>query len=339
MNSREIIKRVIEFDHPNRIGLRLKAEGCPKDILSIEAPQGNHRLYRSTDWSSSGELLNRVPGFAGQVRQDAFGNVWGRLDATSKGECVKGALQDGWEALLSYELPTVDEAAFAAVRAAAGQNPHRYRMGMLPGMPFSLMRVMRGMENFLLDVLLNESEVLTLRDRCMDYLLGIVDGFAQSGMDGIFVGEDWGTQTSLLISPTVWRRIFQPCFAQVADRCHSQGMHFLVHSCGFIWDIIEDLIASGVNALQLDQPQLMGVERLNEAFGGRVTFFCPVDIQRVMPTGDRALIEAEARRMIQTFGSHGGGLIACDYSDWPSLGIKDEWAGWARKVFMEEGIY
>lgn len=339
MNGREIIKRVINFENPPRIGLMLRSEGCPKDIVALGAPSGTHSRFFETGWCRDPALLERAPGFAGQVRQDAFGNLWGRLDATSKGECIRGALQDGWAGLGRYELPKLEGESFAGIYKEAEKNAHRYKMGMLPGMPFSMMRVMRGMENFMADVLLNDQDVLALREKCMEYLLEFVDDFAACGMDGVYAGEDWGTQTALLISPACWRKLFKPCFARIVRRCHSRGMHFILHSCGYIRDIIGDLIEAGVDALQLDQPCLIGVEQLNDAFGGRVTFFCPVDIQRAMPTGDRNIIEAEARRMIRTFGGRGGGFIACDYSDWPSLGVRDEWAGWARKIFIEEGVY
>ena len=47
------------------------------------------------EWGAYPELLARVPGFRGEVRLDAYGNILGRLGGMTKGECVHGALQDG----------------------------------------------------------------------------------------------------------------------------------------------------------------------------------------------------------------------------------------------------
>ena len=103
-------------------------------------------------------------------------------------------------------------------------------------------------------------------------------------------------------------------------------MAFFVHSCGYVYEIIEDFIDVGVDILQLDQPELMGVERLSREFGGRVTFWCPVDIQKIMVTGDRALIESNTEKMMDYFGHFKGGFIAKDYPQWEAVGVREEWA-------------
>jgi len=59
-----------------------------------------------------------------------------------------------------------------------------------------------------------------------------------------------------------------------------------------------------------------------------------VDIQKVMQTGDRALIEQAARRLVGCFGSARGGFIAKDYPQWDAIDVREEWAQWARDVFM-----
>ncbi len=342
MTPREIVRRAVEFRDPPRIGLRLLADGWPDDILVLPSFRMHHPVYQDPGYWNFGrdpELLAKVPRFHGQVRQDVFGNVWGRLEERTKGECILGVIEEGWEALEDYVLPSFEGEGREEIAAAIARKPDLYRMGMLPGMPFSIMRLMRGMEGFLTDVMLEEENVVALRDRIVPLLLGIVDAYAALGADGVYAGEDWGTQTALLVAPDRWRRLFKPAFAAVADRAHSHGMHFLVHSCGFVDEIIEDWIEAGVDVLQFDQPTLVGVETLSRKYGGRVAFWCPVDIQHVMPTGDRARIEAEARRMIRAFGAKGGGYIGADYTDWASVDVKQEWADWGRGVFVREGVY
>jgi hypothetical protein len=128
--------------------------------------------------------------------------------------------------------------------------------------------------------------------------------------------------------------MFRPSFERLARRVHDRKMHLFMHSCGWIYPILDDLIEVGIDVLQLDQPELMGLEKLAAEFAGRVAFFCPVDIQKVMQTGDRAAIEGAARRLKQGFGSPRGGFIAKDYPQWEAIDVRDEWAQWARAVFM-----
>jgi hypothetical protein len=128
--------------------------------------------------------------------------------------------------------------------------------------------------------------------------------------------------------------MFKPSFKLLADRIHSQGMRLFMHSCGWIYPVMGDLIEAGIDVFQLDQPELMGLEKIAAEFAGRATFFSPVDIQKVMQTGNKARIQQAARRMLRCFGSGGGGFIAKDYPQWEAIDVPEEWAQWARDVFM-----
>ena len=59
-------------------------------------------------WGNYPELKKQVLWFNGDVRATVAGNIFGRLDDTVQGECIKGVLQDGWELLDDYVFPVVD---------------------------------------------------------------------------------------------------------------------------------------------------------------------------------------------------------------------------------------
>jgi uroporphyrinogen-III decarboxylase len=163
----------------------------------------------------------------------------------------------------------------------------------------------------------------------------MIHGWADAGADGIFFCEDWGVQNRLLIHPDRWREVFKPLFARLVGAARSRGMHVLMHSCGYVWDIIDDLADVGVRCLQFDQPAIYGLDRLSDKLGARgVCLYSPVDIQQVMPTGDRGLIEGEAHRMIELFG---GRFIAKNYGDLHGIGVQPEWDAWAYNVFTRAG--
>lgn len=335
MNSREIIKRCLEFTGPERIGYQFNSPH-PSDFVSGGWGRGRITVFEEDD----PEIRRAVPDFPGQLYRDEYGNIWGRLNDRYGGEVVKGVLQDGWEKLDGYRMPTYggpeDD---RELKAHFEAHPDKYRCGALPGFPFAIMRYMRRMDHFLMDVVANEAEVLRLNGMVVDMLLDIIDRYAAVGADGVMFAEDWGTQDRLLVSPRTWRKMFKPSFQVLVARAHAHNMHVIMHSCGYIYEIIPDLIEVGIDCLQLDQPELTGVERLAREFGGRIAFFCPVDIQKVMQTGDRATIEAEARKMIRLLGGFRGGFIAKDYPQWHAIDVKDEWAQWARDVFIREGVY
>lgn len=58
----------------------------------------------------------------------------------------------------------------------------------------------------------------------------------------------------------------------------------------------------------------------------------PVDIQKIMPTGDRALIEASARQLVDLFE---GGLICKNYGNLAGIGVAEAWDDWAYRAICE----
>jgi len=222
-------------------------------------------------------------------------------------------------------------------KAAAGfaKTPDRYHLGGLPGFPFSIMRYLRRMDIFLADLLLYPKEVDRLAERVVALLCRCMDNWAAAGADAVMFAEDWGTQDRLLVSPTMWRRIFRPYFVALCGHARDCGLSVWMHSCGYIYDIVEDLIECGIAVLQLDQPGLYGVERLAAEFGGRVTFWCPVDIQRVLPSGDLARIDAFAHDLVEKLGARGGGFIAGYYGSLEGIGVRPEWQDAACRAFVK----
>ena len=95
---------------------------------------------------------------------------------------------------------------------------------------------------------------------------------------------------------------------------------------------LEDLIDAGIDVFQFDQPDAYPTEVLAKEFASRAVFYSPVDIQKVLPTGDRELIEKRAAEMCELFRAAGGGWIAKDYGSYGDIGVDPEWAGWAQAV-------
>ncbi|MEN6520788.1 MAG: uroporphyrinogen decarboxylase family protein [Armatimonadota bacterium] len=323
MTSRERVKRCITFKGPDRIPMTLPAP-FPNDIL----------LYcqnSDPDWkpSRTWEVEN------GAQWEDEWGNVWKRFDNTTRGEVIEGALKD-WSDLDNYKMPTYDKQfRYEKAKGFFDERPDNYHLGALPGFPFAIMRYMRLMEVFLADVLLYPDEVMRLQRMVIDHLKRCIDCWKWAGADGFLFAEDWGTQERLLISPALWRKMFKPGFEELINHAHSLGIAVFMHSCGYIKDIIPDLRDIGLDVLQLDQPELSGIDWLRETVGGRMTIWSPVDIQGRLPKGNKEDIQAAAKEYIEKLGSFNGGYIAGCYVDYKSLGIEEGWQVWGYEAFMK----
>jgi len=331
MTSKEIIRRVVDFSGPERIG------------FSMTPYQGEPRL---NDFVGAGP--SEDPNFDEKRHErdgkpywyDIWGNLWSKADPTHGGEVVEGALKD-WSQLDNFGLPPLDDPArYENAARVFAEHPDTYCLGGLPGCAFNITRKIRRLDNFLADCALYPDDVRELNRRVNDLMVRMAELYAEAGADGITYCEDWGTQDRLMISPKMWKDLFLFTFERLFGRCQELGLDVWMHSCGYVYDIMDPLIGAGVAAFQFDQQSVYGgVERLNEEFGGRVVFHLPVDIQTVLQTRDKDIIEAEAKKMRHLLGGHNGGFVAKDYGDPAALGITDQEQQWAYEAWLEVMYY
>jgi len=328
MTPRELIKRVITFDAAPRIGYALP-HPWPSDVAS--AGVADDPAFRPRRWTEGDT----------EFWTDEWGCTWQRLGGISKGEVAQGALKD-WADLDAYQPPDYRlEARYDRAREVFASADGRYCIGGIPGCAFNISRKIRRLDQFLVDCLLEPDRVRALNAIVMQPILTAVRRLADAGADAVMFPEDWGTQDRLLMAPETFRALFLPEFERLCGACAEVGVDVWMHSCGNVWAIMDDLIGAGVKVFQFDQPALYGVDRLNEAFGGRVTFECPVDIQSRaagLQSRNRDTIRAEARHLVETLGSHGGGFVACRYSDEVAIGMESPaWQDAACDAFVEFG--
>jgi len=322
MTSREIIRRNLSGDAPARFGMSFDS-GRQNDFIS--SGLGPSSTWKGKVWTE-GDM---------EYRTDEWGNTWHRLVGMSAGgEIFKPAIQD-WGQLGDWQLPDFDAPErYAQARERFAAEPDKFHLAGLPGFPFAISRYLRKMEIYFQDLVLERENIDKLHDMVTGLLERVIRQYAAAGADGIFFCEDWGIQDRLLISPEMWREIFKPLYRRLCGAAHKAGVSVLMHSCGYNWAILDDLAEAGVNAFQFDQPALYGLERLAGKLKEiAVCLWSPVDIQKVMPTGDKKLIESSAARMVELFSCGNRRFIAKNYGDLKGIGVKTEWDQWAYATF------
>ncbi len=322
MTPREVIIANIEFRCDDRIGLNFSGDTRVNDFAGC----GVQHTIETRIWTE-GDV---------EFHTDIWGNLWHRkLGMSQGGEVCKPVLED-WNALDSLELPALDTPEFfTAARELGKADTDKFRCGFLPGWPFSICRYMRRMEIYFMDVVTEPERIAILHDRVTSLLEKVIDRFGEAGLDGIMFCEDLGTQDRLLIGPPMWRRLYRPLYERLTSRAHQYGMKVLQHSCGYNADLIDDLCEAGIDCLQFDQPAVYDQPALAATLRRHgVGLYSPCDIQKVLPTGDRDLIERETTRLVETFR---GGFIAKNYGDLHGIGVTPEWDDWAYRTFLRVG--
>lgn len=321
MNSRDVINCNFEGNDKIRPGLNFD-RGRINDFAGCSVTAADFTQKR---WDENGF----------EYYDDEWGNLWRRLKTGCHcGEICKPAI-DEWKKLDEIVLPNyTEDICYENIRQAyLSTDEEKFRLVGMPGWVFERARYLRNMDTYLMDMIDNTDKLDVLHTFIANILSGIIDKAAEIKADAIFFCEDMGTQENLLFGPEMWRHFFRDIYSRLFGKVHDYGMKVVMHSCGYNWDILPDLISAGVNCFQFDQPLLYDTKKLSEFFKAHnVVLWSPVDIQRVMPTGNRELIENSAREMVQAYK---GRLICKNYSDLAGIGVKEEWDDWAYDAICQ----
>ena len=322
MTSREIVQHTLDYTHPERVARSF----IDSDFVETCCTAQTH----ATEWQQKSE--NKW------FRFDEWGNTWSRLEATSKGEVIKGALED-ITALESYEFPDYSRPEdYDVVRDLREKHPDKWLIGEMPGFAFNIARKMRKLDQYLTDLLLEKERMHKLHDRIDVMLEDMIRNYAVADVDSIMFPEDWGTQTQTMIHPDLWYDEFYPRFQKLCRFAHDFGINVFMHSCGKIEAIVPGLMRAGVDLLQFDQPDLHGIDILaSHQKKGKITFWCPVDIQKTLQLKDETVIRTKVREMLDKLWQGRGGFVAGFYPDNVSIGLDPIWQDIASDEFDKYG--
>ncbi len=326
-NRIKLVRRAIHFNRPARVPYNFDENRTP----AIETKYGDDFIWVFAEPSESFEPK--------RTGENEFGVIYETLD-TSFGQPKVHPISTPYE-IATYPLPDFSEPGrYQRLEKRIADHPDKYALGMFPHFLFQVLFDLMGFENFMLSLYEYPTSLEQLLDKLTESCLVVADQMSARGVHGIIAIEDLGVQDRLFISPQQWRQFFKPRYAAVIRRMHQNGMEFFIHSCGQIFDLIEDFIEIGVNVLQIDQQHHMGIERLAEWYGGRICFFCPADIQRVLTVSDQPeQIEQNVKSLIYHFGRYNGGFIAKTYPQPESIHIPEENNSLMCELFKRYGQY
>lgn len=216
--------------------------------------------------------------------------------------------------LAGYRFPdlTTDQ-HFAGLLDWSQLHQERFRIVQLGMLFWERTWFMRGMENILMDFVLNPVFVDELLDRLEESCSQVIDTLLLKygdKIDAIGMSEDYGSQRSLLMSPTHWRRFIRPRLARLIEKVHSGGKKFYLHSCGHVTPLIPELIDIGVDMLQPLQPEAMDIFELKRNFGRDLCLMGGISTQQTLPLGTPEDVRREVRLCLEKMADGGGYVMA-----------------------------
>jgi len=186
--------------------------------------------------------------------------------------------------------------------------------GVFGGHVFAQAQLVRGMDNFMCDLLVNETLARALMDTLAESHMEEFDRYITAlgpYLDVVCVADDLGAQRGPQISVELFRRLVKPYLGKLYAfmKGRMKQAKLFLHSCGSVYDFIPDLIEMGVDVLNPVQVSARNMDsrKLKAEFGKDLIFWgggC--DTQTVLPRGTPADVRAEVRRRIDDLAPGGG---------------------------------
>ncbi len=194
-----------------------------------------------------------------------------------------------------------------------------------PSSLFEASWYLRGLSEFMMDLAANPEMAHALLRHQTEVAKATTALFLKEVgpyIDIYRVGDDLGMQSGTMISPEMFREVVKPYLAEYYAMIHNMtDARLMLHCCGSVRPIMEDLIEIGVDILHPVQVSAkdMEPEKLKAQFGDRLCFCGGIDTQHVLPHGTREEVQDEVQRRIQELAPGGGYLLAAVHAIQPDV--------------------
>ena len=185
--------------------------------------------------------------------------------------------------------------------AVGGNLPH------LGGELFETAWRLRGLENFLLDLVSRPEWAHCLLDRLAERARRHAETLARAGIDVLVLDDDVGMPGGMMIGPATWREFFKPRLAAIirGARDAAPALRVLYHSDGNYAPIVGDFVEIGVDAINPLQPEYMDAVEIRRRYGARPALWGTVGRQTTFSWSTPAEIDREVKTRIDTSGRAG----------------------------------
>ncbi len=169
-------------------------------------------------------------------------------------------------------------------------------------------QLMRGYEQFLVDLMVEKNLAHALLDKLHEAYLRRIDVFFDTfgqWFDIVFLTDDLGTQQTGIISPATYQEMLFPYMSEVVGRIKATGKKVVMHSCGAVADFVPLMIEMGVDALNPVQVSANGMNPrdLVREYGKDIAVWGGgIDTQHALNASDPEVVRADVRRRLDEYG-------------------------------------
>ena len=322
MNSKERVYAAIRGQKTDRVPIFMWYSGKTAERLAahlkIKPEEAENALGNDIfqDWLTINREM-QTPCGEGKTFTDEWGITWrreGEYNTPSINPLANAALNE----IAAYKLPDPDgpKRYEKFLRLKAGKTD-KFIGADVSGTVFDPAYHLRGMSNLFIDLMSEDGEADLLIDKVTDFALKVCLNALEKGADWIWLGDDFGTQKNMFMSPEVWRKYFKPRIAKIISSLRAVKPDVIVayHSCGSIFQIIGDFVEIGLDVLNPIQESAFGMshEKIRKEFPN-LTMFCGLDTQQYLVNAKPGDVYRKTKEKIRQLGKNGKFIFGASHT-------------------------
>ena len=245
---------------------------------------------------------------------------------------LAGVDDDEWNVLKRSRIHTEedfdafpwDEAAkldFSKFYEVQAYLPEKMKVIAASGKIFTLTWMLMGFENFGINLKLNPRFTSRVIEKVAQIQL---DGLRQitriPNVAAVWIVDDIAFGSGPMINPKAFREFLFPWYEEFSKICRDNGLYLIFHSDGRLWDLIEDLIAIGVDALHPIDPTCMDIEEVKRRVGDRVCLIGNIS-NEILEIGTPEDVVQLTKKRLREIAPGGGYCLGAGNSvpDWAKI--------------------
>jgi uroporphyrinogen decarboxylase len=308
MEKREVVRLVIEGKRPPYVpwqfGFTKEAREALQQhygAVDIEDAVENHFVRLGRD-------IGYMVDLGGDRVRDHFGVVWDRSVDKDIGIVQGQVLPEPTLAGYSFPDPR-DPQFFGDIPGLLERYPDRFRVFAIGFSLYERAWTLRGLQSLLMDFHDHPRFVRDLLRAIADYNIAQIEEALKYDIDAVYFGDDWGQQHGLQMGAPLWREFIKPELKRMYAAVHEGGKYVMIHSCGDVDELFDELIEIGLDCFNPFQPEVMDVDALMRQYRGRLAFWGGLSLQRTLPYGSVDDVRRETRHLLE-LGAEGGLIVA-----------------------------
>ena len=316
MTSRESVYRALEFSNTERIPRHLWVLPWARMFEEKKLQEIQNEFPDDIIWDMQVPYVIKPKTIGDAYEPGSYFDEWG-CEFTSIQRGIVGEVksylvnEENWEdadnvrfpeELLEIDVEKVNEFCAGTDKFVVQTDFVRL---------FERLQFIRGTAELYIDIATENEGMLMFLSKLHSFNCKILETWGKTDVDALFMMDDWGSQNTLLISPSVWIEVFKPMYADYCAIARKYGKKIFIHSDGNTLQILPHLIDIGVDAVNL-QLFCIGIDNLHQYKGG-ITFWGEIDRQHILPYGKPEEVCNAVHSVHSALWDNGGCIAQCEF--------------------------